>query len=64
MLERGIYVAPSQFEALFLSTVHEDAQIDQTLVAIEEFMSQKKESGRFFRLPKLAILERLRRRFE
>ena len=64
MLERGIYVAPSQFEALFLSTVHEDAQIDQTLVAIEEFMSQKKESGRFVRLPKLAILERLRRRFE
>lgn len=31
MLERGIYLAPSQFEAVFLSTVHTEADIDQTL---------------------------------
>lgn len=31
MLERGIYLAPSQFEAVFLSTAHSEADIDQTL---------------------------------
>jgi glutamate-1-semialdehyde 2,1-aminomutase len=33
MLDRGIYLAPSQFEALFLSAAHTDEQIDQTLTA-------------------------------
>ena len=33
MLERGVYLAPSQFEAGFLSTVHGDAEIDATLEA-------------------------------
>jgi glutamate-1-semialdehyde 2,1-aminomutase len=33
MLERGIYFAPSQFEACFLSTVHGDAEIDATISA-------------------------------
>ena len=31
MLERGVYLAPSQFEALFVSTAHTDAQIDRTI---------------------------------
>ncbi|MDR3543652.1 MAG: glutamate-1-semialdehyde 2,1-aminomutase [Desulfosporosinus sp.] len=31
MLKHGIYLAPSQFEAVFLSTVHSDADIDHTL---------------------------------
>ena len=31
MLEHGIYLAPSQFEAVFLSTAHTDADIDLTL---------------------------------
>jgi glutamate-1-semialdehyde 2,1-aminomutase len=31
MLERGIYVAPSQFEAMFLSLVHGDEEIDRTI---------------------------------
>ncbi|KLU66864.1 MULTISPECIES: glutamate-1-semialdehyde 2,1-aminomutase [Desulfosporosinus] len=31
MLEKGIYLAPSQFEAVFLSTAHTDADIDNTL---------------------------------
>ncbi|MDL2321411.1 glutamate-1-semialdehyde 2,1-aminomutase [Desulfosarcina sp. OttesenSCG-928-B08] len=35
MLERGIYLAPSQFEAFFLSSAHDDAAIDQTLGAAE-----------------------------
>ena len=30
MLERGVYLAPSQFEALFVSLAHTDEQIDRT----------------------------------
>lgn len=33
MLEQGVYLAPSQFEAGFLSTAHDDPVIDQTLQA-------------------------------
>lgn len=33
MLERGVYLAPSQFEAGFVSTAHDDAVIDETLRA-------------------------------
>jgi glutamate-1-semialdehyde 2,1-aminomutase len=35
MLARGVYFAPSQFEAAFLSTAHDDAAIDQTLAAAD-----------------------------
>jgi glutamate-1-semialdehyde 2,1-aminomutase len=38
LLQRGIYVAPSQFEALFLSAAHTDADIDTTLAAAAEVM--------------------------
>lgn len=31
MLERGIYLAPSQYEAVFMSTAHTEKEIDQTL---------------------------------
>ena len=31
MFEKGIYLAPSQYEAVFLSTVHTNADIDDTL---------------------------------
>ncbi len=33
MLERGVYLPPSQFEAFFLSTAHDDAAIDHVLEA-------------------------------
>ncbi len=33
MLERGIYLAPSQFETLFMSAVHSDEDIDKTIDA-------------------------------
>jgi glutamate-1-semialdehyde 2,1-aminomutase len=36
MLQRGVYFAPSQFEAAFVSTAHDDAAIDQTLAAADE----------------------------
>lgn len=31
MLERGVYLAPSQFEAAFVSTAHSDEDIDSTI---------------------------------
>jgi glutamate-1-semialdehyde 2,1-aminomutase len=40
MLERGVYLAPSQFEAGFLSTVHGDAEIDATIEAAQAALSQ------------------------
>ena len=36
MLDRGIFLAPSQFEALFISAAHTDADIDQTIIAAQE----------------------------
>jgi glutamate-1-semialdehyde 2,1-aminomutase len=35
MLERGIYFAPSQFEAAFLSTAHSDTDIKKTVAAAQ-----------------------------
>src|ERR671918_1143046 len=37
LLERGIYVAPSQFEAMFLSLAHGDDEIDRTIEAVADF---------------------------
>lgn len=36
MLERGIYVAPSQYEAMFVSDAHTDELIEMTVEAITE----------------------------
>ena len=36
MLERGVYLAPSQFEAGFVSTAHTEADIDGTIEIVEE----------------------------
>ncbi|MFH1985077.1 MAG: glutamate-1-semialdehyde 2,1-aminomutase [Pseudomonadota bacterium] len=38
MRERGIYLAPSQFEAAFVSLAHSDADITQTVAAAAEVM--------------------------
>lgn len=35
MLEQGVYLAPSQFEAGFISTAHGNAEIDKTVQAAE-----------------------------
>jgi glutamate-1-semialdehyde 2,1-aminomutase len=37
LLDRGIYVAPSQFEAMFLSLAHGDEEIDRTIEAVAGF---------------------------
>ena len=39
MLEQGIYLAPSQFEAGFSSIVHTEADIDRTLAAAKTVLS-------------------------
>ena len=36
MLNRGIFIAPSQFEALFVSAAHTDADIDRAIAAARE----------------------------
>ena len=40
MLERGIYLAPSAFEAGFVSAAHTDADIDATIDAADEVLSE------------------------
>jgi glutamate-1-semialdehyde 2,1-aminomutase len=40
MLERGIYLPPSQFEAMFVSLAHSDADIDRTVVAARDSLAQ------------------------
>jgi glutamate-1-semialdehyde 2,1-aminomutase len=37
LLARGIYVAPSQFEAMFVSLAHGDEDIDRTIEAVGDF---------------------------
>lgn len=39
LLDRGIYVAPSQFEAMFLSDAHTDKDIEHTCQIIKEYFS-------------------------
>ncbi|HVY94901.1 MAG TPA: hypothetical protein VHA14_19195, partial [Bryobacteraceae bacterium] len=36
MIERGVYLPPSQFEALFVSAVHSDEDIARTVQAARE----------------------------
>ncbi len=36
MLEQGVYVAPSQFEAMFVSAAHTEEEIEETCRVIEE----------------------------
>jgi len=36
MLERGVYLAPSQFEAAFLGAAHSDEDIERTIQASGE----------------------------
>ncbi len=38
MLERGVYLAPSQFEAGFMSLAHTDEDIDKTLAVAKEVL--------------------------
>ena len=42
MLDKGVYLAPSAFEAGFVSAAHDDAVIQETLDAAEQVFAQLK----------------------
>lgn len=44
MLEHGIYIAPSQFEAMFLSAVHTDEDIRHTLDIMHSYFEKSQEN--------------------
>jgi glutamate-1-semialdehyde 2,1-aminomutase len=44
LLDRGIFVAPSQFEALFVSSAHTDADIDRTITGVRESLAATNSS--------------------
>ncbi|MCD8351470.1 MAG: glutamate-1-semialdehyde 2,1-aminomutase [Planctomycetaceae bacterium] len=41
MLQRGIYLAPSQFEAMFVGAAHSDAMIEKTIAAAGESLRSR-----------------------
>ena len=45
MLENGVYLAPSQFEAGFLSTAHTDTDVEATLAAARKAFAQTAKRG-------------------
>ena len=46
MLAEGIYLAPSQYETLFMSGAHTDEDIERTIAAAEKaFAAVKKARG-------------------
>ncbi len=44
MIERGVYFAPSQFEAGFMSAAHTDADIDATIAAAEAVFAEMNDA--------------------
>jgi glutamate-1-semialdehyde 2,1-aminomutase len=40
MVARGVYLAPSQFEAAFVSTMHDETLVDRTIAAAAEAMKE------------------------
>jgi glutamate-1-semialdehyde 2,1-aminomutase len=43
MLDQGIYLPPSQFEAAFISTAHTEAEIDRTIEAARQAFKRLKQ---------------------
>ncbi len=41
MLEHGIHLAPSQYEAIFLSQAHKEEQIEETLQVFEDYLKHR-----------------------
>lgn len=39
MLEKGVYLAPSQYEAGFMSLAHTEEDVDRTIAAAKEVMA-------------------------
>jgi glutamate-1-semialdehyde 2,1-aminomutase len=45
MLQRGVFIPPSQFEALFVSSAHSDADIDRTIAAARDSLAAIRDSS-------------------
>jgi glutamate-1-semialdehyde 2,1-aminomutase len=45
LVSRGIYIAPSQFEAMFVSLAHDDDTIDRTIEAVADFVGDDRSRG-------------------
>jgi glutamate-1-semialdehyde 2,1-aminomutase len=45
LLERGIYIAPSQYECFFPSLAHDDDVIDETIEAVSDVCETESGSG-------------------
>jgi glutamate-1-semialdehyde 2,1-aminomutase len=45
LLASGVYVAPSQFEAMFVSLAHDDEAIERTVEAVGEFVGDDRRRG-------------------
>lgn len=45
MINRGVYLAPAQFEAMFVSMAHTKEQLRQTLDVMEQYFSELKKGG-------------------
>ncbi|MDC3415682.1 glutamate-1-semialdehyde 2,1-aminomutase [Aquibacillus sp. 3ASR75-54] len=43
MIDEGVFLPPSQFEGIFLSTAHTDEDIEQTIQAVQKAFSKLKE---------------------
>ena len=48
MLKRGVYLAPSAFEAGFISSSHSQADLEETLVAAQETLTEMKAGVKQF----------------
>lgn len=46
MLQEGVYLAPSQFEAAFVGSMHGDEEIEETLAAAERVLTRLHENTR------------------
>jgi len=47
MLDEGVYLAPSQFEAAFVSLAHTDEIVEQTINAAAKAFQKIKQAGRY-----------------
>jgi glutamate-1-semialdehyde 2,1-aminomutase len=45
LVERGIYVAPSQYEAMFVSLAHGDEEIERTVEAVHDALADDRGRG-------------------
>jgi glutamate-1-semialdehyde 2,1-aminomutase len=45
MLTRGVYLPPSQFEAMFVSLAHSDEDLDRTIAAAREALASLQFNG-------------------